>query len=84
MEKKLKEDWALSPGRVREFFLAQEDVESAGDAFIFKSCLISLEPASPGSFPWALERTLLSFSGESGDVEEIHRRFFLRFLSAGG
>ena len=33
---------------------------------------------------WLLPRTLVIFEGEDDEVLGIHRRFFLRFLSAGG
>lgn len=84
MEKQINENWALSQRRIKEFFLAQKDVQPHDDDFTYKSCIVSFEPCPAEDKPFAPERTRISFSGEAADVEEIHRRFFLRFLSAGG
>ena len=83
MKKEVRENWAVSIDRVREFFLAQEDVLPLGLGYVYKSCVIQVR-AQRSSGPLAMERTQLYFSGEAEDLEEIRRRFFLRFLSAGG
>ncbi len=83
MKKEVRENWAVSIDRVREFFLAQEDVLPLDRGYAYKGCVIQVL-AQKSSGPLAMERTQLYFSGEAEDLEEIRRRFFLRFLSAGG
>ena len=79
------ETWAVSLERIERFFLEQPDVESAADGFQYKSCRIRLtalpsRPLGPVTVPY----TLVEMSGSDEDMETIHRRFFLRFVSAGG
>jgi len=79
------ENWAVDIGRIRAFFRKQADVQEADDRFIFRSCSISLVPQSGSAMgKWQLPRTQIIFEGDEDDVQSIHRRFFLRFLSAGG
>lgn len=79
------ENWAIDAIRVRAFFREQADVYEADGRFIFGNCSITLIPCSSAAMgKWEIPRTRLIFEGEDGDVEAIHRRFFLRFLSAGG
>lgn len=80
------ENWGLSLQRIEDYLNAQEDVERLAPLrYRFGTAellLTSLPPGSMGPFP--IERTLVEFRGEGKDTEEIHRRFTLRFLSAGG
>ena len=79
------ETWGIEYSRVTAFFDAQTDVLPTaegryryGDAEIV---LTRLPDKQMGSLHFA--RTELTIRGET-DADDIHRRFFLRFLSAGG
>lgn len=81
----LDENWAIGINRIREFFGSQNDVTGSGNEFYYKNCcitLISLPPSQSGIFSTA--RTQIRMDGPDADLQEIHHRFFLRFLSAGG
>jgi len=79
------ENWAIAPERIRAFFLQQPDVYEEGNAFRYRSCLITLESLSGKSMgKWEIKRTRIIIEGNAIDAQAIHHRFFLRFLSAGG
>ena len=80
----LEENWAVHPDRVRAFFAEQPDVTPQLDGFSFGDCTITLTVLEGSVGPWAMVRTGLRFSGPDDQVQAIHQRFFLRFLSAGG
>ena len=79
------ENWGIPLVRIRDFFSAQPDVTEDGEDFLFGHCRITLTP-STGHFlgPWEMPRTQIRMEGPEEDVRIIHRRFYLRFLSAGG
>ena len=80
-----EENWAIDAGRIRAFFRKQTDVHEENERFIFGSCSISLIPQCGKAMgKWQLHRTQIIFEGNEDDIQAIHRRFFLRFLSAGG
>ena len=81
----LDENWGIPIARIREFFLSQPDVTEEGKGFRFNNCRITLTPIT-GFFlgPWEMPRTQVRMEGDDTDVQTIHRRFYLRFLSAGG
>lgn len=79
------EQWAIASERFDEFFCELEDVERNGAGFTYRSCRISIEKLperSVGGF--SFPQTKISFEGEDEDVSCIYRRFFMRFVSAGG
>ena len=79
------ENWGVDIDRIRAFFHQQPDVHEENGRFIFGACAISLIPLDGSAMNrWRLPRTQIIFEGDEGDVQAIHRRFFLRFLSAGG
>ena len=79
------ENWAVDAERIRAFFRSQADVREQEGVFLFGSCRITLLPQTGSAMnKWALARTRILFDGDDQDVRDIHRRFFLRFLSAGG
>ena len=81
----LEENWAVPHGRAAEFFQQQPDLKPHEQGFQGPSCTITLTPIIPDSQSiWAMPRTLLRIEGPEQDVKELYRRFFLRFLSAGG
>ena len=80
----LQENWGVSVSHAEAFFAAQPDVEQTADGFRFGSCRITLQAGTNQVGPWTQVRTVLSLEGEEDDVRRIYRRFFLRFLSAGG
>ena len=79
------ENWAISVDRIQFFFREQADVREENGCFIFGSCTITLVPAQGNAMnKWEIPRTQIIFEGNEDDVQTIYRRFFLRFLSAGG
>ena len=80
-----EENWAIDPERVRAFFAEQPDAEATADGFRLNGCRVTLTPVSGVLLgKWAMPRTLIRFEGNKEAVEAVYRRFFLRFLSAGG
>lgn len=80
-----REDWALPRERIEAFFRSQPDVIAAGENFCFGSCTVQLIPLENhvlGSLQFP--RTRVIFDGGETDVQILYRRFFLRFVSAGG
>ena len=79
------ENWAIKTDRIREFFRSQEDVTESEGIFFYKSCRITLTPLTPSQTGiFAVSRTAVQIDGPDEEAYEIHHRFFLRFLSAGG
>ena len=79
------ENWAVDAARIRAFFREQADVQEERDIFIFNKCTVTLIPLSGNAMgKWQIPRTQIIFEGDEDDVQAIYRRFFLRFLSAGG
>ena len=80
-----EENWAVSLRRVREFFAQQPDVSETPEGFRFQDCRITLtETQSTLLGHWDMPRTIVRIEGSDEAVLAIHRRFYLRFLSAGG
>ena len=80
-----EENWAIAPERVRAFFEELPDAEAVDDSFQINECRVTLTPVSGVLLgKWAMPRTIIRFEGDAGAVEAVYRRFFLRFLSAGG
>lgn len=82
----IDENWAVSLDRVQQFFAEQSDVIlDSENRYLYADCIISLQTVSPQSgLPFVIPRTRILIDGNEADVKTIHRRFFLRFLSAGG
>ena len=81
----IDENWGVSIQRVREFFEVQPDVIQEEQDFRFGRCRITLTPVSGTLLgKWEMPRTRLQMEGPEEEVQIIHRRFYLRFLSAGG
>ena len=80
-----EENWAIAPERVRAFFAEQPDAVALDDSIQLGGCRVTLTPVSGTLLgKWAMPRTIIRFEGDAGAVEAVYRRFFLRFLSAGG
>ena len=80
-----EENWAIPAERIRAFFRQQADVAETEDGFVFRNCTIRLAPQSGQLLgKWQQHRTVITLDGPDADTEEICKRFFLRFLSAGG
>lgn len=78
------EVWGIAAERIGEFFSAQSDVMRDGDEFVCGNARAAVERLPDNILlPWKLPRSRVYICGGS-DAEELHRRFFLRFLSAGG
>ena len=80
-----EENWAIAPERVRAFFAEQPDAVALEDGFLLGGCRVTLTPVSGVLLgKWAMPRTIIRFEGDARAAEAVYRRFFLRFLSAGG
>ena len=80
-----EENWAIAPERVRAFFAEQPDAVVSKNGFRFSGCRVILTPASGTLLgKWTMPHTIIRFEGDEEAVEAVYRRFFLRFLSAGG
>lgn len=81
----IDENWAVAITRIEAFFVEQPDVSSHINGYRYGDCTITLIPIEPqNDAPFALPRTRIIIEGPDDEVRVIHRRFFLRFLSAGG
>lgn len=81
----IDENWAVGEERIRDFFCSQNDVTELEDGFRYASCRITVTPLSDAQTGiFTCPRTQIRMEGDEEDVQVIHRRFFLRFLSAGG
>ena len=81
----IEENWAIEPSRVRAFFAEQPDAVEIPEGFCVNGCNVTLSETE-GSLlgKWAIRRSCVRFEGEEAVVKGVYRRFFLRFLSAGG
>ena len=79
------EVWAVEPKQVLSFFQDQPDLEKTETGFRFAACQITLTalPRKGEGF-WRIPQTRVVIEGPDADANTIYRRFFLRFLSAGG
>ena len=81
----IDENWGIPIDRVRDFFARQPEGVQTPEGFAFGDCRVRLTPLSGTAVgKWSLPRTRVEMEGPREAVEAIHRRFFLRFLSAGG
>lgn len=81
----IKEKWGISAKDVSAFFQEQKDVSVSEDAFYYQDCRITFTGVEELVFgKWKMPYTKIQFEGPEESVNTIYRRFFLRFLSAGG
>ena len=79
------EIWGIAFYRVSEYFSAQGDVEKmSACTFRYGDAAVELE-ALPDKHigSMIIAQTRVKITG-CADADEIHRRFYMRFLSAGG
>ena len=82
----IREIWAIPLERIERFFQSQDDVRPNSDSgFFFGQCEIRITTMAEREmgrlrFP----QTRMEFEGPDEDAKEIHRRFVLQFISAGG
>ena len=80
----LNENWAVNIERIDVFLNEQTDVFSHNGIYKYKDCIITLTPDTGNIGAITVDRTQVCFDGPEDQVKEIYKRFFLRFLSAGG
>lgn len=82
----ITETWSIDCERVTAFFSGQDGVRANGESrFSYGTCEILVTPLPPrGVGRFQFPQTQVSFTGPEPDREEIHRRFVLQFISAGG
>ena len=80
------ETWGIPPERIREYLCREEKLRiTEPDRYSDGAVTISLKASPPrvlGSF--AFPQTQVTFEGSDRETESLHRRFVLRFISAGG
>ena len=77
--------WAIPFREADAFFRQQPDVAETETGFCFGGCAIGLAELPPrGEGFWRAPQTKVTMDGPEADLTMIYRRFFLRFLSAGG
>ncbi|MCR5138388.1 MAG: hypothetical protein K6C12_15075 [Oscillospiraceae bacterium] len=80
------EVWSISAERIRDYLLSQSDVlQKENDRFSCGLCELSLTALplrKTGRFRFP--QTKVEFSGPEDETLEIHRRFVIQFISAGG
>ena len=81
-----RETWGIALSRIADFFSAQEDSQSGdGRHFLVGGAAVTLTALPENMLArYALPRTEVVISGSEEAAGEVHRRFFMRFLSAGG
>ena len=81
-----REIWGISIERISEYFASQPDVRREdGEHFICATAAVKLTRLPDNMIgPSAMPCTEVYIIGDSVQTEALHRRFFLRFLSAGG
>lgn len=79
------EVWGIAAHRIDEFFSKQSELEELSELhYRYKSADIIIEKLPDRQFSIvSLPRTQVSITGAE-DADEIHRRFYMQFLSAGG
>ena len=81
----IDENWAVAPERVRGFFEEIPGAAATEDGFHAEGCQILLT-ATEGLLlgKWSMQRTHIRIEGPDDAARALYRKFFLRFLSAGG
>ena len=81
----IKENWAIAPERVKAFFEELPGAKAEEDGFQVDGCQIRLTAVDSCLFgKWTMKRTQIRMEGPEASLKPIYRKFFLRFLSAGG
>ena len=81
----IEENWGISIERMADYLSGQPEILRVQDGFVFRDCQILLTALSHNALgKWPIPRTRVVITGSEDDAREIHRRLFLRFLSAGG
>ena len=80
------EIWGITPERIREYLLEEEKLYMTEPGrYTNGSVTVSLNAMPPrvlGAF--AFPQTQVMFEGGDKEMEALHHRFVLRFISAGG
>jgi len=81
----IDENWAVSHGRIEEFFIDTVGAKKDGETLRSSSCEIRLEAVEALMLGrWPTVRTHIVMTGPEEELRPMYRRFFLRFVSAGG
>lgn len=81
-----EEIWSIPIQRAQSFFRQQSDVtEEHANIYCLGNCHVTLtDLGSHGTGFWVTQRIRIRFEGEDADVNALHHRFFIHFLSTGG
>lgn len=77
------EIWAVPIQKIEDFFKQNPAVTYDGSNYSYKNCLITIERL-PEKGILEIPQTQIIMSGQEHETKEIHDKFFLNFLSAGG
>jgi len=80
----INENWAVSTTRIETFFKEQKNILCCDDGYRYGECVIKLTPSTGNIGTITVDRTQVCFEGPEEELKEIYKKFFLRFLSAGG
>ena len=80
----VNENWAVNIGRIDAFLNEQTEVLCYDGIYKYRECTITLTPCTGNIGAVTVDRTQVCFDGPEDQVKEIYKKFFLRFLSAGG
>ena len=80
------EIWGITPDRIRKYLLEEEMLNmTEPDRYSNGSVTVSLNAMPPRVLgALAFPQTQGMFEGGDRETESLHRRFVLRFISAGG
>ena len=81
-----QENWALPAARIEEYLRSLDGARQIAQArFAVGGCEVCLQPLEESKVgSYVFPRTLVTFSGEEGDVTRFRRQFMIRFLTLGG
>ena len=80
-----EEIWAVPLAQAKAFFQQQPDVNDLAQGFRFAGCSITVTELPPrGEGFWCMPQTKITMEGPEEDLNQIYRRFFVQFVSAGG
>ncbi len=77
------EIWAVSVPHLEKFFKQNPAITYNASKYFYKKCVITIEKL-PEQGILKIPQTRVIMSGKDDETKEIHEKFFLHFLSAGG
>ncbi len=81
-----EETWAIARSRIEEFFRSQADIVPLDDGGFRCGSAVARLQGLPNRKLGSMEmfQTIITIDGDPEDAQRLYRRFFMRFISAGG